>query len=224
MVTPSPSLRHDHSEAPTPTPLDQVETAARILEEGGVVALPTDTLYGLAASALNEHPVRRIFEIKERDRSEPLPLLLSEPADVTEYAADVPEVAWTLAESFWPGRLTLVLRRANAVPDVVTGGSETVALRVPDHPIPRAVARQLGCPITGTSANRSGMPGLTTADEVRRELGSEIDFVVDAGRSGSSVASTVIDVSGPSPQLLREGAVPRAEIERVCGQRLLVRG
>ena len=201
----------------------QVEAGISVLMDGGVIAVPTDTLYGLAASAFDEGAVERLFRIKGRPKDMALPLLLADPADMTEYTVDVPEAALRLAEALFPGPLTLVLRKGSNVPDVVTGGAPTVAVRVPDHWAPRAVVRGLGAPITGTSANRTGMPSLTTAEAVRRQLGDEIDYVVDGGRCPLGTASTVLDVTGPSPIILREGAVSRRRIEEVCGQPVGVR-
>ena len=205
------------SHTPSKTLLEQVETAVRILRDGGVIAFPTDTLYGLAASPFNDRAVERLFKIKGRDESVPLPLLLADTAEITKYAVDVPEVFWSLAERFWPGPLTLVVRKLPMVPDTVVGGLETVGVRVPDHWVPREIVRQLGAPITGTSANRAGMPGPTTADAVVAQLDGEIDFVIDAGQCPGGAASTVLDISGPFPLILREGAVSRQEIEVVGG-------
>ena len=206
------------------TLLYQVGAAVSILRSGGVVCVPTDTLYGLAAPVLNERVVERVYSIKGRPLDMPLPVLLADPADVSRYATDVPDVAWSLLKRFSPGPLTLVLRKHDIIPDVVTGGSDTVAVRVPDHWVPRAIVRELDAPITGTSANRSGMPGLTTAQEVREHLGNDIEMVIDGGRCSKGVASTVLDLTGPSPLILREGAVSRREIEEVCGERLAGRG
>ena len=203
---------------------DQIETAVRVLRDGGVVSVPTDTLYGLAASAVDESAVERLYRIKRRPRGVPLPILLADPADMREYGVDVPELAWSLAATFFPGPLTLVLRSAGNLPDAVTGGLSTVAVRVPGHWVPREVVRKLGAPITGTSANRSGTPGPTTADGVREQLGNDIDYVIDAGRCPGGVASTVLDVSGPTPLVLRQGAVSRQELEKACGTAVFVAG
>ena len=195
----------------------QVEAAVRLLANAGVVAVPTDTLYGLAACALDENAVGRVFRIKGRPAGMALPILLAEPNEMAEYAAEVPAIAWRLADSFFPGPLTLVLRSAGVLPGLVTGGGETIALRVPDHRVPRAIVRELGTPITGTSANRSGSPGLATAEAVNEHLGHDIDYVVDDGECPGGVQSTVVDLSTGSPVVLRKGAVPLRAIEEVCG-------
>lgn len=204
------------------TPIDsQIRSAVDVLRHGGVIAVPTDTLYGLAASALNPGAVARLYAIKGRPSAMALPVLLAEVSEIPKYVADVPDLARKLAEEFLPGPLTIVLRRGAAIPDVVTGGQDTVGVRVPDHPVPRQIVRLLGGPITGTSANRSGKPGLTTADAVRRELGTDVDYIVDGGECEGGVPSTVIDVSTVPPRLVREGAVSREEIERICGMKVL---
>ena len=199
---------------------EQIEAVVEVLANGGVAAIPTDTLYGLAASAFNESAVLKIYELKGRPDGMALPLLLSEAEDVPLCALDVPEAAWTLMELFWPGALTLVVRKRATVPDIVTAGLDTVALRVPDHPVPRAIAKTLGAPITGTSANLSGRPGITNAADVRREFGDTVDFVLDGGEAPGGVASTIVDVSGDELRVLREGAASREEIEAVLGREL----
>jgi L-threonylcarbamoyladenylate synthase len=152
-----------------------------------------------------------------------LPLLLADPGDIVVCAAEVSAVAWCLARHFWPGPLTLVVRRAPAIPDIVSGGMDTVAVRVPDHPVPRAVVRSLGAPITGTSANRSGGPAPTSAGAVLDQLGEEVDYVIDAGECPVGVPSTVLDVTRAVPVLLRAGAVDRDQIEDVIGLGVIVR-
>ena len=130
---------------------DQIDSAVAVLREGGVVALPTDTLYGLAVSALNVSAVERIYEIKRRPAGMALPLLLADRADFWKYATNVPEIAWRLIERFMPGPLTIVLERAPDVPEILSGGLDTIALRIPDHRVPREVATRLAVAITGTS-------------------------------------------------------------------------
>ena len=197
---------------------NDIESAVRILRNGGVLAVPTDTLYGLAASAMNVDAVERIFEIKDRPRDMAMPLLLAGPDDLSQCAVDVPEYAWGLIDRFWPGALTLGLNRSHIVPDIVTAGRETVALRVPDHPVPRAIARDLGGPITGTSANRHGKSGIAIAKDVRRELGDEVDLVVETDTPLVGVASTVLDLTSGMPTIVRAGAVDIESIRAVCPQ------
>lgn len=199
---------------------EQVKAAVDVLANGGVAAIPTDTLYGLAASAFDESAVLKIYELKGRPDGMALPLLLSDAEDVRMCAEDVPQAAWTLMERFWPGALTLVVNKSASIPGIVTAGLDTVALRVPDHPVPRAIVEALGAPITGTSANLSGRPGLTNAAGVGREFGDTIDFVLDGGDAPGGVASTIVDVSGDELRMLREGAVSMEEIEAVLGKEL----
>ncbi len=195
-----------------------IVSAVDILREGGVLAVPTDTLYGLAASAFIADAVERVFEIKRRPRDMAMPLLLAGSGDLSQCAVDVPGYAWDLIERFWPGALTLVLKRSHRVPDIVTAGRETVAVRVPDHPVPREIARALGGPITGTSANRNGKNGLATAVEVRREFGEEIDLVVESETALDGMASTVLDLTSGVPTILRAGVVDVESVRAVCPQ------
>lgn len=200
----------------------QIETAINTLRDGGVVAIPTDTLYGLAACAFDETAVARVFELKGRPAGMALPLLLADAADAHRCTVDLPPTFERLAARFWPGALTLIARKSDAVPYAVTAGMDTVGLRVPDHPLARSVARLLGAPITGTSANRSGMPGLTTAQAVRDEFGDAIGYVLDGGDAPGGVASTVLDLSDDTPKILRQGAVGRDAIEAACRLRVEV--
>ena len=197
----------------------QIRAAVEALSNGGVAAIPTDTLYGLAVCAFDERAALRVYELKGRPDGMALPLLLSEKEDARQCAVDISQDAYTLMELYWPGALTLVVRKNAKVPDIVTAGLDTVALRVPDHPIPRMISKALGAPITGTSANLSGKPGLTTAEDVRREFGDAIDFVLDGGDAPGGVASTIIDVSGSETRALREGAISWKEIECALGRK-----
>ena len=194
----------------------QIKKAADILRKGGVIAVPTDTLYGLAASTSSESAMRRIFRLKGRSAGAAMPVLIDTPDRVDQCAVSVPDAAWALMRSFWPGALTIVLRRSHQIPPIVSGGLDTVALRVPDHHVPRALVGELDTPITGTSANLTGHEGLTTAAAVGRLFGREIDLVVD-GQAGVGLPSTVVDLTSPDPSVLRVGAVPTADIEAVLG-------
>ncbi len=193
----------------------------RVIEDGGIVAIPTDTLYGLATRALDESAVRRVFDLKGRPEGMALPLLVAQPEDIEDYAVEVPDVAWALVERFMPGALTVVLRKASCIPDIVTAGRDTVAMRIPLHSVPRAIVRELGEPITGTSANHSGGPGPTTAEAVRAQLGDGVDLLIDGGKTLEGSPSTVVDLSGDVPRVLRQGAISAPEIEAVCGQKVV---
>lgn len=196
---------------------EQVERGISILKQGGIVAFPTDTVYGLGAGANNQQAVARVYRVKERPRNIALPLLLANISQIGEVAEPVPPIAWLLAHNFLPGALTIVLPKSNLVPDIITAGGITVAVRVPAHSIPIALARGLGAPIVGTSANVSGKPSALTADEVYSQFGNKIDLVIDGGRCPGGRESTIIDVTGEEPVILREGAISREELRRVCG-------
>jgi len=195
---------------------EQVERGISILKQGGVVAFPTDTVYGLGACANISQAVERVYRIKERPRDMALPLLLADISRISEVAEPVPQVAWLLARNFLPGALTIVLPCSSSVSDIITAGSGTVAVRVPAHPIPVALAQGLGFPVVGTSANLSGKPSSLTADEVYSQFGDKIDLVIDGGRCPGGRESTVVDVTGETPVVLREGAISREELKRVC--------
>ena len=204
--------------------MNPVAEAVKVLRNGGVAAIPTDTVYGLASNGLDAAAVARVFEVKGRPAGVALPLLLASADDLSLCCVDVPESARSLAGAFWPGPLTLVLRRSGTVPDAVTGGGDTVGVRVPDHPVPREMARRLGAPITGTSANRSGLPPATTAAEVREQIGDRVDYVLDGGAARSGVPSTVLDLTAVAPVIVRLGAVPAEAVARVLGADVSVAG
>ncbi len=195
-----------------------VERAVSLLRQGKVIAFPTDTLYGLGANPFIVKAVNRIFKIKGRQRGIALPLLLARMEDLSKYASEVSPIAWNLAEAFLPGALTLVLLKSPRIPDYITGGRDTVALRIPNHPVPRLLAERLEAPITGTSANLSGMSPVATAEEAERQFGNMIDLVLDAGSAPKGHASTIVDLTGPEPRILREGAITRRQIEKACGR------
>jgi len=195
---------------------EQVENGITILKNGGLVAFPTDTVYGLGACFSNLDAVERIYKVKQRPHNIALPLLLADESQISEVAESVPPVARLLARRFLPGGLTIVLSRAKSVPDMVTGGGETVAVRIPAHPVPIALIKGLGAPIVGTSANVSGRPSALTADEVHSQFGDKIDLVIDGGKCGEGKESTIVDITGDVPRILREGAISREELEQVC--------
>jgi len=200
-----------------PSPIQrQVERGISILKQGGIVAFPTDTVYGLGACANLPSAVERVYQVKERPRNMALPLLLAHTSQISEIAEPVPPVAWLLARSFLPGALTIVLPRSKSVPDIITAGGTTVAIRIPAHPVPVALVEGLGAPIVGTSANLSGQPSALTADGVYSQFGGEIDLVIDGGRCSGGRESTIVDVTGETPVVLREGAISKAELKQVC--------
>lgn len=196
---------------------DDIETAAGVLRAGGLVALPTETVYGLAADAENPAAVARIFQVKGRPPSHPLIVHLGAAGQLDGWVERVPQAARVLAEAFWPGPLTLVLRRSARVPLETTGGLETVAVRVPDHPVALAVLAAFGGGVAAPSANKFGSVSPTTAADVRTELGDAVDFVLDGGPCQVGVESTIVDVTGDVPAVLRPGGVTREALAAVLG-------
>ena len=194
-----------------------IDDLVQILQGGGVVALPTDTFYCLAACAINAEASLRVFEIKRRQATSAVPLLTAEASDVMKYAVDLTEAQQTaviaLGARFWPGPLSLVLKRSPAIPSLLSGGGDTIALRVPNAPTIREVVRRLGAPVTGTSANLSGSPATTTAEAVRETLGEAVDAVVDGGTTPGGPPSTLLDLTTPTPRILRAGAISRADLD-----------
>ncbi len=195
-----------------------VETAAAILRSGGLVAFPTETVYGLGASALDERAVARVFEVKERPRFDPLIVHVADLDGAVRLAAEFPAAAQKLAAAFWPGPLTVVLRKRPIVPDLVTAGGPTVALRVPDHPLAQELLRAVKLPIAAPSANPFGRISPTTAEHVREQLGGKIDLILDGGPCRVGVESTVLQLTGDQPILLRPGGTALEDIEALIGQ------
>ena len=192
-------------------PADEVvERAALILRQGGVVAIPTDTLYALAADATSATAVARVFAIKGRNAERALPVIAADEAQVSGLVGELGSLGRRLARQFWPGPLSLVIRARGTLAPAVHGGVGTVAVRVPASPLARALARAAGVPLTATSANASGEHPALTAQDVERSLGSIVDLILDGGPSAGRVPSTLVDVTGAHPLLLRDGAVPWA--------------
>mgnify|MGYP001154720259 CR=1 FL=1 len=191
---------------------EQVEKGVKTLREGGVIAFPTDTVYGLGADAFNPKAVERIYEIKNRPEGMSFPLLIADIAQLSTVAEPPSEIAWFLARRFWPGGLTLVLPKADSLPPHLAKGS-TVGVRIPNHPICLTLIKCLGGPIIGTSANLSGKASSLTAYEVKQQLGDKIDLIIDGGKCPGGNESTIVDVSSGVPVILRQGLIPQHEIE-----------
>ncbi len=200
----------------------EIERAAAILRAGGLVAFPTETVYGLGADASNRSAVQRLFAVKRRPPSHPLIVHLADASWLEAWARDVSSDASLLARHFWPGPLTLIVHRASRVPDEVTGGQDTVGLRVPAHPVAHALLACFGRGIAAPSANRFGAVSPTRADHVRADLGADVDLVLDGGASEVGIESTIVDVSQTRPALLRPGWITASAIETVLGVRLAV--
>jgi L-threonylcarbamoyladenylate synthase len=191
--------------------------AAALLAAGGLVAFPTETVYGLGADAAQGDAVARIFEVKGRPRAHPLIVHLAPGAPLEGWAAEVPELARRLAAAAWPGPLTLILRKGPRVAAAVTSGADTVGLRVPAHPLAQALLRAFGGGVAAPSANRFGAVSPTTADHVVADLGGDVAYVLDGGPCPVGVESTIVDLSRGRPVLLRPGGLPRAVIEAIAG-------
>lgn len=208
-------------EAPT---LVAIRTAADVLRAGDLVGLPTETVYGLAADALNPDAVRRIFAAKGRPADHPLIVHLPSVEHLPRWAASIPKDALALARAFWPGPLTLILPRAAEVPLEVTGGQDTVGVRVPAHPVALALLQVFDSGVAAPSANRFGRISPTTAAHVHDELGERVALVLDGGACEVGIESTILDFSRAVPEILRPGAITADDIARVIGRRPHVRG
>jgi L-threonylcarbamoyladenylate synthase len=202
---------------------DILTRAVETLRRGGVIALPTETVYGLAANAEDELAVRRVFAIKGRPATHPLIVHVASAGELASWARHVPEEAHRLAAAFWPGPLTLVLPRGPRATDAVTGGQDTVAVRVPNHPLALAVLEALGGGVAAPSANRFGKVSPTTAEHVRADLGDDVDLILDGGPCTVGLESTIVDLSGGAPAVLRPGGLSVEAIERALGCEVPVR-
>ncbi|MCL7411879.1 MAG: L-threonylcarbamoyladenylate synthase [Methanosarcinaceae archaeon] len=197
---------------------DIISKAARILKQGGTVAFPTETVYGLGANALDPDAVLKIFEAKGRPADNPLIVHIASKDSLDMIATDIPPIAFELMDAFWPGPLTLVLKRKSVVPDITTGGLDTVAVRMPDNPVALALIKEAGTPLAAPSANTSGRPSPTTAEHVISDLSGRIDAVIDGGAVEVGVESTVLDVTSDIPAILRPGGVSLEVIKKYVGE------
>jgi L-threonylcarbamoyladenylate synthase len=199
-----------------------IPAAVDVLRRGGLVAFPTETVYGLGADASNPAAVGRIYSVKGRPKNHPVIVHLAEATAIKGWAADVPPDAWALAEAFWPGPLTLILPRAEHVPDAVTGGTGTVGLRVPNQPLALELLEAFGGGVAAPSANRFGRVSPTTAAHVRADLGGDVDLVLDGGACTVGVESTIVDLSWGGPKVLRLGGLSVEALSDVLGHPVLV--
>lgn len=195
----------------------EVRRAARILRAGGLVAFPTETVYGLGADAANEKAVARLYAVKRRPADHPVIIHFAAAQAAFDWAREVPDAARKLAQKFWPGPLTLILKRSRQARDFVTGAQDTVGLRVPSHPVAQELLRLFDGAIAAPSANRFGLVSPTTAAHVRDDLGKDVDLVLEGGASDVGIESTIVDLSGATPVLLRPGHISKAEIEALIG-------
>jgi L-threonylcarbamoyladenylate synthase len=222
VTVPPSALRVRKDGGPVATDAD-IARAVEALRSGGLVAFPTETVYGLGADAANADAIARLYEVKGRPPTHPVIVHIGARELLDDWGANVPATAHRLTESLWPGPLTIVVRRAAHVPDAVTGGGDTVGVRLPDQPVALAMLRAFGGGVAAPSANRFGRVSPTTADDVCGDLGGDVDVVLDDGPCAVGVESTIVDCSGTEPVILRPGGVPRERIEAITGQAVRVR-
>ena len=203
-----------------PATEENIERAAELLRAGELVSFPTETVYGLGANASAAEAVRRVFAAKGRPADHPLIVHIENAAALSSWAEDVPDEAIALAERFWPGPLTMVLKRGEGVPLEVTGGQETVAVRVPGHPVAQQLLRFFGGGVAAPSANRFGRISPTSAQHAASELGDRVAMILDGGPSDVGLESTIVDLSGDPPRILRPGMLSRSELEAVLGREI----
>lgn len=199
---------------------EAIERAGEVIREGGLVAFPTETVYGLAADVFNEQAVARVFEVKGRPANNPLPVQIASRDDLPRLVSEVPGIAERLMDEFWPGPLTLVLRASHEVPEVVTAGTGKIGIRTPDHPVALALIRAAGTPVVAPSANTSGQPPPTTAEEVLKYLDGKVELILDAGPTRLKVASTVVDVTESPRRILRLGSISEEELQKSFSENL----
>jgi L-threonylcarbamoyladenylate synthase len=189
-----------------------IEKASQKILEGGVVAFPTETFYGLGADALELEALRKVFQIKGREENKPLLLLVADRTWLPELVKKIPPVAEQLIERFWPGPLTLVFEASPNLPSILTAHTGQIGLRISSHPVAQALVQAVGRAITATSANVTGQPSASLASEVFQTLGKQVDAILDGGKTAGGLGSTVLDVCGVLPKILRQGAVSRTEL------------
>lgn len=193
---------------------DAIDYAASFIKRGDVVAIPTDTFYGLSADPFNLAAIERVFQIKGRPENRALPILVDSVEQAVELARDIPDAFLTLAHKFWPGALTIVVEATHRLPLKVTGNSGRVALRWADSRITTALIGAVGGPVTGTSANLSGHPSCSNASALAEQLGTRIPLILDSGDTNGTLASTIVKIDGDSWSIVREGAIPNAQVEQ----------
>lgn len=196
------AIRRTHEK----TAFDQ---AIALLRQGEVIALPTDTIYGVACDSANPAAIARLYEVKERAREKAIPLLLSGERQLIDATENLPDAAWDLTQQYWPGPLTIILEAAAHLPPILTANGDTVAVRLPDHRVVRVLCAMLGRPLAVSSANLSNHAECCTAEEVMQQIGTRIPLILDGGKTPGGQASTIIDFTTTPPRLLREGPITR---------------
>lgn len=195
----------------------ELELAGKMIREGGLVAFPTETVYGLGGNALDPSASERIYKAKGRPSDNPLIVHISSTEEIYPLVSELPKTAVSLMEAFWPGPMTLVLKKSDVVPATTTGGLNTVAIRMPSHPVARALIKAAGVPIAAPSANSSGRPSPTKAVHVLEDLDGKVDMIIDGGESDIGLESTIIDLTGDTPEILRPGYISEEEIKKAVG-------
>lgn len=193
---------------------DALTRAAEVIRSGGIVAIPTESFYGLAVNAMDEKAIQRLLNLKERRDQHPILILIPSAEDLSRYVVDVSPLAQALISQFWPGGLTLVFKAIPEISPLLTAGSGKIGVRFSSHPVATGLARAVGLPITGTSANKTGDPACSSAQEVLQNLGQGVDLILSGGRTAGGRGSTVLDVTVDPPKILREGMVGRDQLER----------
>lgn len=194
-----------------------IHQAAALIQNQGVVVFPTQGLYGLAADARDSLAIKKIFHIKHRPETNPLLILIHRPTDLEELVTHIPDAAHRLMQAFWPGGLTLIFKAAPRVSDLLTAGTGKIGVRIPSHPVARALVKAAGRPITGTSANRSGAPGCSQIKDLSQDLIRAADLVLNAGPLKGGTGSTILDVTCDPPWVIRQGRIPFDSIRQVLG-------
>ena len=204
--------------APQIIELEGIKIIAKILEREGIIAYPTDTFYGLGANCFSKNAIHRIYQIKGRKPSKPLSIVISDIEMMRKIVFGIPHVFWQIADKFWPGPLTIVLKASANFPADFLGAGASVGIRLPDLPWLRKLVRETGVPITATSANISGEREVACIDEVRENFYGKVDLIVDGGKTKGNLPSTVIDLTSEDPKILREGAIPRSQLRKYMGK------
>ena len=211
----APHILSIHPGAPEPSLINR---AGETVEKGGTVVFPARYLYGIAADAFQKEPVERIFQIKKRSNQNPLLVLIKNRSQLESLVTGIPKAAGKLMHAFWPGNVTLVFSASDRIPDRVTAGTGKIGIRMPFHPVARALVERLDTPITGTSANISGKPGSGRVDGIDSSFIEKTDLVLDAGELKSGIGSTIVDITSTPARVLRQGEIPAEEIFRVISE------
>lgn len=199
--------------------LEKLKEPANIIREGGIVIFPTETVYGIGTNGFNEESIRKIYEIKKRDFSKPISLLVSSMEMVKMVAEDISDLEYALMEKFWPGPFTIILKKKKDVPDILTANGDTVGIRMPSGEIAKKIIEYAGVPIATPSANISGKPSGTNIDNIIKDFDGKVDCIIDSGESKLGIASTIVKVINNVPHILREGSITKKQIEEVVNNK-----